>query len=1043
MVESTCELIVFPTELAMRRYQQEQALEHGWVDASCHTTFARIRKLCLPYAGLKGRQLKGAKELLERKQAAEVASGYFEGEVALGRLSINALGDVLERVLAELAALPEEAPGIMEWLLHQEKGSKLNQLGTLASIWRAQMKQDGYVDRLDINLAILKLLKGSRGKWPPLLRDARQITFRSVRWFNPFEEACVLALNQKMKVRVESALPPAHAEVSADRMGQRIRSEIMMQPWAAWTEDLGDTLAVDSPDVLEPAAAARIGFSRSAGAYGEIEDLARRICWTLEQGNMPPNRIALVVPNLGAVQDIVPHVFGRFRIPYFFRRGRPVLSSPCVKAFLAWLAFPLRSERDALIDLIRNPAIHFDGREDAVEQLLKMPPRLKVGQASLPVFLEFQSLETCSGARAAEILRERIVEPEDHFNSEALKTLESMFEEIGDQALPLAELVDLIEALLEDETVKPRDSHEQGVWVLNPHDAVGLEFDLVLFTGLNEGEFPSVPQQDALLSDKERYRLRRHLEEQGRPLPKMALSESGVKFEQESVMFLSALGMAREQLVFSYQSADHEGNEKGEGEYYRKLWNLAGWCVQEEIIAGPYDTWRIEQLEEDNVFSTHMKLQRDTDPEDRVPMPGESFLPIVPLPLCRAKDEALQAAVQGRLARSHSGACDREPCDTENVPSPARLLTHLVNMLNIEAERDVFLETPVSERTGSVYCGHIDSLKEKVAEWFGQHPEISPTALEVLAQCRYVFLLEKVFGLGEERAADDTPDPMDRGSLIHSILKNIYAAIANGEAGVDAPRCWAVKTADGWRLRTEGGVDAIPLASFVPEHIDYARGVALRFLDQAELGHPGVWAAEREKVLEQVLNFVRHDVATCSAENRYPALFELKFGGASAVDLGEVKLKGMIDRIDLVFADAGELTKVRVFDYKGLSRARRHREDYIEEIQRNLDCQLPVYAFAAQQFFFGECNTDAANAMTEAGYLFYQREMKKISSELKKCLIPMNEDGLIDGFLATLFESIRRLKDGDFAVDPLVETYNDYQSVCRTEAVALEELDHF
>ena len=141
--------------------------------------------------------------------------------------------------------------------------------------------------------------------------------FRSVRWFNPVEEACVAALNQKMRIRVESALPPAHAEAAADRLGQRIRAEIMAEPWTGWAEDLGDAWAVDSPDVVGFDDASRIAFSRSAGVYGEIEDLVRRIGWHLGQG-MAPQRIALVVPNIGTVQDIVPHVFGRFRIPYFF-----------------------------------------------------------------------------------------------------------------------------------------------------------------------------------------------------------------------------------------------------------------------------------------------------------------------------------------------------------------------------------------------------------------------------------------------------------------------------------------------------------------------------------------------------------------------------------------------------------------------------------------------------------------------------------------------------------------------------------------------------
>ena len=1024
MPDPARELIVFPTELSLRRFQQEQALANGWVDASCHTTFERLRQVCLPYAQLKGRPMDPAKTLLVRKQVVEVALGHFVDGGVLGQLSPSALAGVLEQLVAELSALPEEAARIVDWLLNHSPKHKLYQLGILYSVWRATIQQDGFADQLDVNAAILKLLKGNRQNWPPLLRDTKRLTFRSVRWFGPFEESCVAAFNQNLKLRVESALPAAHAEKAEDRLGQQIRSEIMGQPWAVWAEDIGDALAVDSPDVLQLDNADRIDFSRSAGAYGEIEDLARRICWNIQTLERTPNRIALVVPNIGTVQDIIPHVFGRFQIPYYFRRGRPVLSSPCVKAFLSWLAFPLTARRDQLIDLIRNPAIQFENREATVQQLLKMPPRLEAGQV-------FESAR--SGRHASEILAERIVAPEDHFNTEALTAVSSALEGFGDQPLPLHELIDLLEELLEDATVRPRESHEQGVWVLNPHDAVGLDFDLVLFAGLNEGEFPGVPQQDALVSDSERHFLRKHLEDQGRRLPMLALPTVDALLEQESVLFLTALGMAREQLVLSYQAVDQEGNEKGAGEYYRKLWNLAGWPVQEEVQLSPYDQWRIERFGGESVFSNHWNMQQSTDPADRVPMPGESFLPVVPLALCRAPDEALQAAVNGGMTSSSS-------VDSEDAVPPASL-KHLVAMLNIEAEREAFLETPIGERDGSVYCGHIPALKEKIAAWFESKGELSPTALEALAQCRYVFLLEKIFGLRDPRTMDDTPDPMDRGTLIHAILKEIYEAIANGEAGIDVPRCWAVKTSSGWRRRTEPGVDAIPLAVLVPEHIRFAREVAVRCIKETPLGHPGVWAAEQEKVLEQVLNFVRYDVDTCAAENRFPALFELKFGGDTAVALDAVRLHGKIDRVDLVFADTGELQRVRVLDYKGASRVRSKTEEYMDEIRRNLDCQLPVYAFAAQQRFFGECNTEQANAMTEAGYLFYQRDYAEVKKTMDKSLIRLDEPGLVDGFLATLSGNIQKLKAGDFSVDPLIETYTDYKSVCRTEAVALEDLD--
>ena len=90
----------------------------------------------------------------------------------------------------------------------------------------------------------------------------------------------------------------------------------------------GDALAVNDAALLQLEHIEHTGFSRSSGAYGEIEDLARRIGWYLQHGETSSERIALVVPNVSTVQDIIPHVFSRFRIPYFFPAGpsRAVLS---------------------------------------------------------------------------------------------------------------------------------------------------------------------------------------------------------------------------------------------------------------------------------------------------------------------------------------------------------------------------------------------------------------------------------------------------------------------------------------------------------------------------------------------------------------------------------------------------------------------------------------------------------------------------------------------------------------------------------------------
>ena len=84
-----------------------------------------------------------------------------------------------------------------------------------------------------------------------------------------------------------------------------------------------------------------------------------------------------------------------------------------------------------------------------------------------------------SGAEGLKRLNQWIIEPEDHFNTQALESLQGALEGLKEVTLPLPELVDLLAQLLENETIRPKESHEQGIAVMNYEDAVGLEFDWV------------------------------------------------------------------------------------------------------------------------------------------------------------------------------------------------------------------------------------------------------------------------------------------------------------------------------------------------------------------------------------------------------------------------------------------------------------------------------------------------------------------------------------------------------------------------------------
>ena len=147
--------------------------------------------------------------------------------------------------------------------------------------------------------------------------------------------------------------------------------------------------------------------------------------------------------------------------------------------------------------------------------------------------------------------------------------------------------------------------------------------------------------------------------------------------------------------------------------------------------------------------------------------------------------------------------------------------------------------------------------------------------------------------------------------------------------------------------------------------------------------------------------------------------------------------------MDLIFGEDRRLSHLLVIDYKGSSRGHKSLPVYAEEISENLNCQLPIYAFAAQEYFFGTHNEPAINALTSAVYHVQDRDLKKVMTQLARKRIPLTlsaADGLpiSESFLARLAQNISRLADADFSVDPLDCTYCDFKHICRVDVRALE-----
>ena len=336
-------------------------------------------------------------------------------------------------------------------------------------------------------------------------------------------------------------------------------------------------------------------------------------------------------------------------------------------------------------------------------------------------------------------------------------------------------------------------------------------------------------------------------------------------------------------------------------------------------------------------------------------------------------------------------------------------------------------------------------VRPLILQWLEKNPELSATALESLARNRFVFFLEKVLSIRPDLTHEDDIAPMDRGVVIHDILEQVYTAIAK-QSG------WYATNSSGVWKKAQSG--EIPLAVFDPakgsDLLALARNIAEEEFKKAErrpsrhLGHPAVWETEKRKLLQMIENFVRMDIETAQTENRYPALFEMKFDAKHDLPVTlkcgeeEVRLKGKIDRIDMVFNKDGELDRLLVVDYKSKSRGVPVSQ-LEKEIGLNLDCQMPLYTFAAQEKFFGAHNTPELNEKTQAVYHLQERDLKKMANHFEKRRLSMNPK-LTEAFLEKLFSNVRQLRAGDLAAEPLIAGYNDYSHICRTTAIDPKEL---
>jgi ATP-dependent helicase/nuclease subunit B len=310
----------------------------------------------------------------------------------------------------------------------------------------------------------------------------------------------------------------------------------------------------------------------------------------------------------------------------------------------------------------------------------------------------------------------------------------------------------------------------------------------------------------------------------------------------------------------------------------------------------------------------------------------------------------------------------------------------------------------------NAYNGLLADVADALAARFGPASAFSPSQLESYLLCPFQFFMKYVLKLQPVDERDELDeDHAGRGSRIHKKLEELELT------------------------RKRDGGDRLDVVEMV---IRTEMSVELTVTSEAD---PGLHAIENRRLDQTLRRYVEqagdYDAgkARGKAKGRekteapapVPHLFEVVFGDNDKnpdhglFQIGEgpsaVRLQGTIDRVDVV--ETAEGARFRVIDYKT------GKPPSAKDVTSFLMVQLPLYALAVERLgLAGE-----VVALSDVGYWGLK----------DKGYVPIT----LEDWAATkarleteVIDAVRRLREGEFLVDPKKETctrYCDYSSVCR------------
>jgi RecB family exonuclease len=946
----------------------------------------------------------------------------------------------LLRVIEELEAAflaPDDVATVAAALQGGPSASRLEELATVYAAYEASLDRLGAVDRHGRERRVCERLASldPHGDRLPTLAGVERLVFAEIYDFSVVQ--FLIATGLIRLVGDAELVLFAHPEnVDATRFLDRTWNRFVGDP--AIADEVLPSFVVRGGRTGSLAAVLRRAFGPIVGVeaappapgdgtvrlvvapsrYGEVEAAVRDVRARLERGE-PAERIALLARDLALYGDFLEDVCRRYRVPVYFRKGKPLIANGLVRACLDVLRcvverFP-RRRLESLLDadwFARVPRAHVHTlrkvgfvAEDArpLAECVARDPSAAGGRAAELVALvdELRALDaprTVAGHAGAfrRALRRLGVRPVPAGDAPPLtaardarawelfqatvETVAGVTRALGGRPVTLAEFLRLLVVALEPLEVEDPAQRTGSVRALSVLDARGLDFDAVHLLGLDDGTFPAPRAESPLWPDamkREASRpaaelLRRKLGARGEGLPLGGILRTAREASLEDpFLFFLALSMAEREIVLSYPAVDERGNP---------------------TVPSPF----VDEVRRCTELPTI-----ELDPAALVPDAGDACEPA----------ELVARAALDRWSRRPGAPPDRlSGALAAADPGLAARIVAIDRRAAIEERRVRYLLTPAGhpakDRLADAWVGRpgadVADLAARLAD-----AQWSPRRLETLGTCGFKFFARYALGLGEHDDPDGAVGRTERGTLVHRVLERLVG---------DHPRLPA-DLADARALARE---------FLMRVRDDVARGIPPKDPALLDVAWEPVAAAVDALVVLTHAEQARDDAAGIVVEHVLESEVRTTLadpGGGPPLVVG-----GTPDRVDVRRRD-GRVVGVRVVDYK----TSRSHERYARAIDAGRDLgrrafQIPVYLLAATAAL-GELAPDAELA---GGYLVLLGARRDVVRPFAR-----DELARLTAQIATLVD---RARVGRFDVDPdPCDAYCRYRSVCRYQRPPLDE----